>query len=798
MLLYPKEIEQRLEVDAIREAISKFCSTEHAAQRIRQLQPLDNYDQLSKYLVQTREMIRVISSDDKPAVNTLHDLSSFNKKVRTKGAFLGPEDLSLLKSGLVVLYEWSQFLKKRAKEYPQLSRLALGFVADKELVEEIDSKIDEKGEVRDNATPELSAVRKKLFAAERQVRKVMQSVLDRSKKDEFTEEDGAVTIRGGRLVIPVKAEFKRKLPGFVHDESSTGQTVFMEPTEVLDLNNQVREFQYEERREIIRILTVIADRIRERLDDLVKGNEFLLRLDVVLAKALYAKAYEAVVPQLTKKPQMNIVAGRHPILWRKNTDQGKSVVPLDITLGSDQRILVISGPNAGGKSVALKTVGILQYALQCGFPIPVDEASEFGIFRNLFVDIGDSQSLENDLSTYSSHLKAMKYFSEFADKWSLVLIDEFGTGTEPQFGGSIAQAILGRLNHSKCKGVVTTHYSNLKEFAEKADGLTNAAMRYDVERLEPLFQLEIGKPGSSFAMEIAEKIGLAKSVLKEAKSLVGYDQVNYNKLLGRLDAERNKLDKNNRQVVSERQELAGLRADYESLRKMVEAEKKKILKEAKQEALGIIEGANKQVERTIREIKEKSARKEETRKARQNLADSGRALEKDLKSLKKPVSKQDVSEMDNSKIKVGDKVRLDQEGAIGEVLAVKGRQAEVLFGALKSWVKLDRLVPVSNRQARKEVRSAVKGLDLNERRTGFSHELDVRGKRGEEVLPLLEKMLDDALILGTSELRILHGKGHGILKELIRNHLKDDPNVLSLQDEHADRGGSGITIVNLK
>ncbi len=795
MLTYPEGIEERLEIDQVKKFISAQCATELAAERVLTAKPITKFETLVQFLDQTREMIRLLGSDEKPGSRSFTDLAPFLKKLFAGGTFLTGEDLSVLKSGLVAMNDWSVFLKKRQKEYPQLVKLALGFVTDNDLVGEIDSKIDERGEVRDNATPELTEIRRSRFAAERQVRKSIQKILDRSKKEEFTDDEGTVTIRGGRLVIPVKAEYKRKLPGFIHDESSTGQTVFMEPTEVLDLNNQVRELTYQEQREIVKILTALADRIRERLQDLRQGNDFVIRIDFIVAKALFARDFACEVPRVINQSKTAIINGFHPVLWHKNQSLKKATVPLTISWSGDQRIVVISGPNAGGKSVALKTAGILQYALQCGFPVPVSEESEFGVFRNFFVDIGDSQSLENDLSTYSSHLQAMKYFCEFADKSTLVLIDEFGTGTEPQFGGAIAQAILNKLSQTKCRGVITTHYGNLKEFADSSPGLINAAMRYDLDRLEPLFQLEIGKPGNSFALEIAEKIGIQKAVLKEAKQSIGYDQVNYNKLLSKLDRERSKLEKANVGIEEERTRLASLRQDYEALRAMVETDRKKVLKEAKKEALQIVKNANKEVEKTIREIKEKGAEKTHTKELRENLSKSADALKKQIGTEKKAVI---TKEPIKTPVAIGDQVRLGEDGAIGEVLAMKGKQAEVLFGGLKSFVKIDRLVPISKRQAKKDQRSKIKGLDLNQRRADFSYELDVRGKRAEEVLPMLDKMLDDALILGTTELRILHGKGHGILKELIRNHLKADKNVSHFSDEHADRGGSGITLVTLQ
>ncbi len=799
MLFYPSEIETKLEIDLIREFIKTHCKSEAAKERVDRARPFEKTAQLETFLQQTREMLAAVGSGGLP-VSGFQDLFPFLKKIGTNGSFLEAHQLSTVKQALMTLYEWTQFLKKNIAEYPAMGKLTHGFIADRDLVDEIDAKIDENGEVRDNASPELSQIRRRILNAERQVRNVIHKVLEQSKKSEFTDEEGTVTIRDGRLVIPVKAEFKRKFAGFVHDESSTGQTVFMEPTEVLELNNEVRELRYAEKREIVRILTSLADGIRERLTDLEKGSEFLIRLDFIHAKAQFARSFDAVVPTIGEKGQFKIKGGRHPILWKRHKDAGKDVVPLDIDFSSEQRLIVISGPNAGGKSVALKTVGILQYMAQCGFPVTAQEDSVFSVFRNYFIDIGDSQSLENDLSTYSSHLKAMQYFSEYADKKTLVLIDEFGTGTEPQFGGAIAEAILASLNKARCQGVVTTHYSNLKDFAEKNHGVVNAAMRYDTDKLEPLFQLEIGKPGSSFAFEIATKIGIRKQILQEARKLVGADHVSYDRLLGRLDSEKAKFERTNKQLLAEKADVLQLRKDYEALKALVERDKRAVIKEAKAEAARIVDSANREVEKTIREIKEAQAEKSATKKSREKLTDFGNKMRKEAPKPKTLRPSEPKPDPELAKpIAVGDKVKVKGQETIGEVYSMKGKQAEVAFGDLKSFVTLSKLEKVSNRQAKKQQKAEVRlsSLKLDKKMSNFSHELDVRGKRAEEVLPLVDKKLDDALVLGIKELRVLHGKGHGILKDIIRNHLRDDNHVLSMADEHADRGGSGITIITL-
>ena len=500
MRCYPQQIEQRLEVDQVRQAIANECITEKAVKFVFKAEPISHFGRLDDILNQTREAIHILSNVSEKPSGHFEDISLLLKKLYAGGTFIQGEDYLILKSAFKAIHAWSQYLKKHKESYPVLARLTVGFVADLDLVDAIDRTIDERGEVRSDASTELIHIRAALTKAEQKVRKSIRSVLDQVKKDKFTDEDSEITIREGRLVIPVRAEHKRSISGFVHDESSTGQTVYMEPSQILALNNEVREWQYEERREIQRILVLLSDQIRQSMEDLDKGSRFLTVMDFITAKARFAQKLNASVPVLRKRPVIKLVEAYHPLLMQVNSENGKRTVPLHLSLDHhEQRLLIISGPNAGGKSVAMKTVGIVQYLFQCGFPVPVHESSELGIFHHLFVDIGDSQSLENDLSTYSSRLAAMKYMTEMSDKRSLVLIDEFGSGTEPQFGGAIAEAILDQLYQSRCYGVITTHYSNIKKYAENKSGIGNAAMRYDTTKLEPLYELEVGRPGSSFS-----------------------------------------------------------------------------------------------------------------------------------------------------------------------------------------------------------------------------------------------------------------------------------------------------------
>lgn len=793
MLFYPENLEERLEVNQIRDIIKRYCQTEPAQRRVEQSGPISDFEKLTAFLDQTREFLDILRDGENRPTAAFYDLSQTLKKIKTRGTFLPAEDFLVFKKGLTALYEWTQYIKRNKDNYPALLKISLGFISDLSLVREIEGKIDENGQVKDNATPELSMIRSEILSAERKVRKVIKDILKNVKKDNFTDEDSEVTIREGRLVIPVRAEHKRQIAGFVHDESATGQTVYMEPTQVLSLNNEVREWYYQEKREIKKILTKLADQIRESLDDLEKGARFLILADFIHAKAKFAQDFDATVPALEKTPGIELHNAYHPLLWKINKEAGKPTIPLSMKIAhNEHRMVVISGPNAGGKSVAMKTVGLLQYMMQCGLPISCNEHSKLGIFHNYFLDIGDSQSLENDLSTYSSRLRAMNYFTKFADKKSLILIDEFGSGTEPQYGGAIAESVLEKLHLAKSFGVITTHYANIKEFAEKASGVINASMKFDNEKLEPLYQLDIGKPGSSFALEMAQKNGITKDILKAAKEKIGTEQVSYDKMLSDLQKEKVKYEKITRSLDRKEKELEDLRADYEGMKTMLDSEQKKILKSAKQEAKRIVEEANKQIENTIREIRESQAQKERTKKAREGLDQYAERFEEKTKKQKPNPAKGIVQ------LEVGDQVRLEDSDTIGTVESIKNKQAEVSFGQLKSFVDLSRLEKLSNRKAKKATRKKAAGIDMNEKMTSFTSDLDVRGRRVEEVLPMIDRFIDEATMLGQGSLRILHGKGHGVLRNVIRTHLKDEPQVANMADEHIERGGSGITVVQLK
>jgi DNA mismatch repair protein MutS2 len=805
-MLYPKNFEDKIGFDKIRQQLAEWCSGPLGRAFVERMRFSERYEVVYKLQSQTEEFRKLLALGEAfPEANFL-DVSQSLQKAAIEGAFLTEEEFSDLRLSLGTLHKCLEIInKKDDKEIPHLKELSGGLVIDKLLLSEIERVIDERGKVRDNASPELRDIRSSILREQASVRKKIEQILRSLKAEGIASDEAQLTVREGRIVIPLPVEHKRRIKGFVHDTSASGQTVFIEPAEVLEINNEIRELMAEERREIVRILTRLTARLRPHVEDLKKGYFFLGLIDFIRAKARFAMHFKAIFPELHKKPALQWIAARHPLLQQHLQEVGKKIVPLNIPLDENNRILLISGPNAGGKSVCLKTVGLLQYMLQCGIPIPVEEGSRAGIFRHLFIDIGDEQSIDNDLSTYSSHLKNMKAFLQLADNHSLCLIDEFGTGTEPQFGGAIAEAILEQLNERKVYGIITTHYTNLKFYAQNTPGIINGAMRYNVEALEPLFELEIGKPGSSFALEIAQKIGLPRVVTQSARQKVGKDKIDIEKLLKDLEIEKQFYKEKNELLQTEKQLLDKTIAEYTRLRDFIETNRKQLINEAKAEAKRIVKEANQKVENTIRQIREQQAEKEATKQLRQELENFCEQLQPEeittiskLTSVEKP-----QIELENSPIEAGDYIRLKGTETVGEVVAVKGNEATIVIGELKSMVKLNRLEKISRKSYRqlmpeKAGASFSTGIDLNEKMSHFSFDLDVRGKRAEEALTEVSQFIDDAIMLSHQNLRIVHGKGDGILRTLIRDHLRKYKEVLRLEDEHADRGGAGVTLVTLR
>ena len=801
-MLYPRNLENKIGFDQVRALLKEECLSVMGQYYVEKLRFTDDFSLLQKLLEQTKEFTSILQSGDEFPSSNFFPIDSQLEKARLEGAFLSVEELNDLRLSLQTIFACLDYFKGKEEEYPQLRQLSSAVVLDKGLLKQISKVIDDRGHLRDDASPALQQIRRSLIAEQSRARKTLESILRQSVNSGFSEEGVSLTIRGGRLVIPVLAEYKRKIKGFIHDESATGQTVYLEPAEVLEINNNIRELEYEEKREIVRILLAITSQVRPNVQALRKAANFLGLVDFIRAKARFGLKVNGVYPQFEKKELVEWYQAVHPLLYISHQQQQKPVVPLNIHLHDRQRILVISGPNAGGKSVALKTVALLQYMIQCGLLIPVGENSRVGLFKNLFIDIGDEQSLENDLSTYSSHLTSMKFFTQMVDKRTLFLIDEFGTGTEPQFGGAIAEAILEELNRQQAFGVINTHYGNLKQLAERTPGIINGAMRFDAAQLEPMYQLEIGKPGSSFALEIARKIGLPKSVLQQAKEKVGVKQVKLEQLLAELEKEKKEFDDKNKAISKKEKELQQAADEYQELRSFIENKKSQLLKEAKQEANQLLVEANQRIEATIRQIKESSAEKESTKQARQGLQE----LREKVKLKPEEARAQEKSpsiKVVGGTIEPGDLIRVKGQQTVGEVMEIKGKDVEIRIGSLKSKVKLNRLEKISRKEYRQETvdvesRPTMRGINLNQRMADFSSQLDVRGKRADEAISIVDSLLDNAAMFGVPELRIVHGKGDGILRQMIRDHLKGYKMVASMKDEHADRGGPGVTIVELQ
>lgn len=810
-MLYPNTLENKLGFDTVRQHLKDACVSPLGQDYVEKIRFTDNVQLIDKLLRQTADFKQIVQYEpDFPSSNYI-DVRPQLSRARVEGLALTEAEFFDLKLALRTIQDCLRFLVKRedGDAFPFLRELAGPVGIDKKLTDALERVIDDRGNVRDSASPELASIRRRIIGEQANLRKRLDSILRQARQNGWIPDDLSLTIRGGRLVIPIAAEHKRKIKGFVHDESQTGQTVFLEPAEVFDANNEIRELEYEERREIYRILLALTDQIRPHLEELKRAVNFLAQIDFIRAKAKLAVQLDAIMPKLQERPLVNWTNARHPLLHlsfakHRTSAEAKTVVPLSVRLDEKARILIISGPNAGGKSVALKTIGLIQYMLQCGLLVPMADYSEMGVFQNLFIDIGDEQSLENDLSTYSSHLTAMKQFLIGSNRRTLFLIDEFGTGTEPGLGGAIAESILEDLNKSGAYGVINTHYTNLKVFADKTPGLINGAMRFDGEHLEPLYQLEIGRPGSSFAFEIAQKIGLPKGVIDRAKEKLGTQQVNFEKLLKELDIEKRVFSEKNLEISINQRKVAQQLAEYTALKTRLDNEQKTLINDAKQKAKSLVQEANQRIESTIREIKENKAERDATKQVRQELE---RFEQKELKpevlEVEKPKQAEDVFESDGGAITIGSYVRLIGQNAIGEVLSMRGKDAEVRIGDLKSTIKLNRLEKVSKKTFKdatetRDDRPRSQGVDMNEKMQNFSFNLDIRGKRGEEAIGEVDRFFDDALMLGYPELRIVHGKGDGILRTLVRNHLRGYKQVGKMEDEHADRGGAGVTIVKMK
>lgn len=781
-MTYPQNIEQKIDFQVIRDSLKGCCTSSLGRERVEQMQWLTNYSDIQSLLHRLREMMAILTD---PTLNfpkgEIYDLREALSRIRIEGLFMDENDLFSLSKMLSYSAQLERFFATLDQtKYPILSS-SLITSSPSNLITLIDRVLDRYGKMRDNASPELARIRKEIAASQGSVSRALNAILRQAQAEGILDKDAAPTLREGRLVLPVPPAYKRKIGGIVHDESATGKTVFIEPQQVVEANNRIRELEGEERRERVRILISITAEIRPQIPDILATENYLAEIDFLRAKALFALDINAIVPEVHNRPHIQWRDAYHPVLLINFRRQGKTVVPLTICL-TDNRILVISGPNAGGKSVCLKTVALLQYMLQCGLPVPMHESSQMGIFSRLMLDIGDEQSIEDDLSTYSSHLRNMKHFVRFANHDTLLLIDEFGTGTEPMIGGAIAEAVLTQLNEQGVFGVITTHYGNLKHYAEQTEGVINGAMLYDRGKLKPLFQLSIGQAGSSFAVEIARQIGLPETIIQRATDIVGEEHIDYDKHLQDIARDKRYWENKRQNIRQKEKHLEEKIAHYEEQLASIKAQKRAILEEANAEAADILRKSNATIERTIREIKEAKAEKKATQAARQKV-----------ETLKTKVESKTSKSSTSSKSNETTNLNSKQNKVLRDL-----RDLKMLTN------NPAKLIQESNTLKPKMVSSNVAD-ELRRKKLNFKRELDIRGLRVDEALDVLIAYVDDALMVNAEQVTILHGTGTGALKQVVRDYLAERQKSMrrlksgniSFHDGDPDRGGAGITVIEL-
>ena len=800
-MIYPERFEQKIGFTHIREAVKGHCISAMGLERAETMDFSNDREAIERSLDQTVEFMQLLQNGVPFPVRDYHDLREAFQHIKIPGTSISLEELFAFKPSLNALSYILKFGKSEAREdYPELCALTDGIEVDPVVFSEANRLVDDKGEMPDNASPELAEIRRDIHRKSGGIERRIRQIMSDAKTSGWVDPKAEITIRDGRMVIPVKAGDKRALKGFIHDESATGQTVYIEPAEIVETSNEIKELEYAERREVQRILMQFTDRIRPSLPDLLKAWDLLGQLDFIRAKALLGQDIGGIKPVIHDKPYFRWIQARHPVLEKKLKTQGKSIVPLDLDLDRERRILVISGPNAGGKSVCLKTTGLIQYMLQCGLCVPMHVDSECGLFESLFIDIGDEQSILDDLSTYSSHLRNMKVLLENADERSLFLIDEFGTGTEPQLGGAIAEAILLELNKKQAFGIVTTHYANLKLLADKHEGIVNGAMLFDTKFMQPMYIMIMGKPGSSFAFEIARKTGFPERILDDAAHITGDQHLQFEQQLQQLEVDKKAIKKKERELQVADTLLSEVVEKYKKLLSELEGKKKQYLRDAAREAQELIDKANSSIERTIREIKEAQAEKERTKEVRQELKKTKEEIAETAKKVAEPKDSPDPTLRRGEPLKVGDTVCIDEMEIVGEIVAISDTDATILFDTVKLRTSPDKLRKVSRAEGRKVQRKWQSGLadELSEKAEHFNLTLDVRGKRAEEALDAVAQYLDEAKLLSIKEISILHGKGNGILRKLIREFLSRDHNVESFADASLETGGAGITRIQLR
>lgn len=845
-MIYPETFEYKIGFNEIRRLLHERCLSTLGKELTDNISFSCERDTVNEWLQQVREFRRLQEEKEDFPLQYFFDMRGPVSRLRLEGTHPEEGEMFDLRRSLDTIAKIVRYLSGNNEyenggtpPYPALHRLTEGVMTFPELIQSIDRILDKFGKIRDNASPALADIRNELARTEGSISRTLYNILRSAQSDGLVEKDVAPSLRDGRLVIPVAPSLKRKIKGIVHDESSSGKTVFIEPAEVVEANNRIRELESEEHREIIRILTEFANLLRPHIKQILDSYNFLAQIDLIRAKAELARLIKGIEPEIGAQPHIDWINAVHPLLQLSLDSQKKKVVPLDITLTKEKRILIISGPNAGGKSVCLKTVGLLQYMLQCGLSIPVSERSATGIFRNILIDIGDEQSIENDLSTYSSHLKNMKNMMKFSNERTLLLIDEFGTGTEPQIGAAIAESVLKQFCDKRAFGVITTHYQNLKHFAEKNKGVINGAMLYDRQKMQALFQLQIGQPGSSFAIEIARKIGLPENVIQNASEIVGSDYIQSDKYLQDIVRDKRYWESKRQNIHQHEKNMQQTIARYEEEVRKLEQQRKEILSKAKEQAEEMLRESNRRIENTIREIRESQAEKEKTRRIREELKafkenildiDSKAEDERITKKMrqiqerkkrkeerKKKKSEEHTDKKENNggtgkslssstksqtPLAPGDTVRIKGLTSVGKIESTDGKMATVIFGDMRTKMRTERLerADMPKREEPKTYASVGRQTreTIDDKKLNFKQDIDVRGMRGDEAVNAVTYFIDDAILVGMHRVRILHGTGTGILRQLIREYLGTVPNITSYRDEHVQFGGAGITVVDLE
>lgn len=838
-------LEQKLGFDRMRKAIADRCSTSYAADKVSEERFSSDADEIRRRLLLTDEMRLIVMFEESFPSNGFVDCLGFLKPLAQPLSGIDLLSLRKLKTMLETLSKIISFFDGiKDGIYPNLKKMSAGIMQFHEIRRRIDTILDRFGDVKDTASDGLFEIRKSMKEKENAISRRIASVLKRAQEEGIVDSDASISMRDGKMLIPVPAGNKKKIQGFIYDESASGKTAFVEPAEVVELDNQIKELKFAEGREILRILMDFSDFLRPYVPDLVGAAEYLGEIDFLMAKANIALDIIAGMPVISDNGEMNLRKARHPFLEKALKRENKEIVPLTVTLTPKKHILLISGPNAGGKSVCLKTVGLLQYMFQWGMPIPTSESSELPVFDRIMVSIGDDQSIDNDLSTYSSFLADMKDMLARADGKSLVLIDEFGSGTEPAAGGAIAEAILNELDKRGTYGVITTHYTNLKLYASSGDtGVVNGAMMFDVKNIAPLFKLEMGLPGNSFAFELARKMGLPESIIKDAETRAGEEFVGIERNLRRIARNRKAIDEKLEKIRHTDKTLESITEKYQKELLDIKQIRKEILDQAHKEAEEIVRGANRQIETTIRTIKEKQAEKAATHEARKDLQDfvsalakkkeqekqerddyiekkirqidarrerererkARRAGEKERQAImEEQAEKERIEAFRNAPLKPGEKVRVKSNGMVGEVSQISSRSITVNIGNIVSKMSPDKVERITSNEFKSAVKETARPViartdsSISERKLNFHPEIDVRGERVQDALDKVMRFIDDAIMLNMGSVRIIHGKGTGALREEIQKFLRTTPGVGKVSDEQVQFGGTGVTIVTLE